>query len=119
MENQKNKRRPSGFETAGQARKSAPAPDARKKAAPQREENKPRKARKEKKSRAKRESAPRKARRIPKVLAAIAAALLVIFILIVLIFGGEKTIHQMPKIERRSTESFTMDTAPVSSGEVS
>ena len=114
MENQNSKRRPSGFETAGQARKSRPAPDANKKSAPPREENRPRKAKKGKKARTKRESAPRKSRRIFKILAAIAAVLVVVFILIALFFGGEKTVHQMPRIEYRGTESSARNTTEVS-----
>ena len=109
MENQKNKRRPSGFSTAGQTRKSGPAPEMKQKNAAGHEEKKAPKQRK---------AGTARPHRALKLLAAIVAALLVVFIIIVLAFGGNDTVHQMPTIERRPASS-TQENAPLSGAEVS
>lgn len=109
MENQKNRRRPSGFATAGQTRKSGPALETKQKNTSEHGEKKAPKQRK---------AGAARPRRALKLLAAIVAALLVVFIIIVLAFGGNNTVHQMPTIERRPVSS-TQENAPLSGAEVS
>lgn len=105
-----NARRPSGFGTAGQAPKAKPAPEAPSK----RELKEMRKLEKRAKKEEKRQKKeyigrePGKNRPVLRVLLAILAVLLLAFIIIVIIFGGEdKTYHQMPVIERESVAEFS------------
>lgn len=99
-------RRPSGFSNVGQTHRSRPAPAP----APQPEPEDKRAA----KLRAKQEKRERKAqrklekqaagkRRWPKALLIILGVLMLLFVLFVIIFGGEDAAHhQMPTIERES-----------------
>jgi len=100
-------RRPSGFGTAGQTPKAKPVPEPKKTAKP-----KPEKPVKEKRTR--KEQEPGKNRPVLRALLAIAAAVVLVSILMVLIFGGEDTTyHQMPTIEWETEASFAPDQTPM------
>lgn len=104
-----NIRRPSGFGTAGQKRKAAPAPEPETKKA---SKIKPEKIKKEKRIREEHE--PGKNRPLLRILLGIIAAVVLISLLMVLIFGGEDTTyHQMPTIEYESIAQFEPEATPI------
>lgn len=108
-------RRPAGFSAQKPKTRSKPVA-----AAPAPAEKK------EKRSRRKvekhRRTAPKKktARRNFKPLLIFMLILLVAWLMLALIFGGEgKTIHQLPTIERESSADFVPEETPLASAEVS
>lgn len=104
-----NVRRPSGFGTAGQTRKVTPVPEPETKKA---RKVKPEKPKKEKRIREERE--PGKNRPLLRILLGIIAAVVLVSLLMVLIFGGEDTTyHQMPTIEYESIAHFEPEATPV------
>lgn len=101
-------RRPSGFGTAGQTRKTKPAPET--------EPPKAAKPAKEKKIRKERE--PGRNRPILRILLALVVVAVLVSVLMVLIFGGEDTTyHQMPTIEYESIAHFEPEATPISGTE--
>lgn len=106
-------RRPTGFSAPTQpARSKKPAG----KAEPEKKTGKPKKEKKVRKPRPARE---KKNRRGLKVLFAILAMLVVLWLALLLIFGGEeKTIHQLPTIEREGVAAFTPEETPLPGTEV-
>lgn len=100
-------RRPSGFAAAPQApRKAAASVQPTEKATPKKQKSVPSKPKRTRRMK----STPRK-RRIKPILALVVIAG-IIYLLIVLLFGGSsKTVHQLPIVERESVASFDPETS--------
>ena len=108
-------RRPSGFSASAPANR--PGAGAKKTVEPAPSEKKNTRPKKESKRRQPRQ---KKKRGCLKPLLVLLALALVVWLCLALIFGGRnKTIHQLPTIERESVASFEPNQTPLPGAEVS
>lgn len=91
-------RRPSGFDHTRQPSRPAAAQAAAEKPAPEPAREKPRKEARARRRRVRGERRP--VSRRAKILLAAISALLVLYLALALIFGGNRTVHQLPLVVR-------------------
>ena len=117
-------RRPTGFgsidrKEAAATRRSAPAPEKTPEKQPPREEKAAKRAEqraqreKRRQEKAARASEKPHSRRALKAALIALAGVVVLLLVLTLLFGGGKTSHQLPTVERESVASFAPDATPV------
>lgn len=108
-------RRPSGFGTIGQEksdlRRAAPTPKPP-------EPEAPKKKKREKHAKEERPSREHRSRPGLKILLIVLAGAAVLLLILVLVFGGKGTFHQLPTVERETSASFAPDATPIPGAEV-
>ena len=111
-------RRPTGFGSIDRresAASRAPSPEKAPEKAPEEEKaakRAERRALREARRQEKAERPPRKRRALKALLIAL-AGVIVLLLALTLLFGGGKTYHQLPTVERESVASFAPDATPV------
>ena len=116
-------RRPTGFGSIDRresAASRAPSPEKASEKAPEEEKaakRAERRALREARRQEKAERPPRKRRALKALLIAL-AGVIVLLLALTLLFGGGKTYHQLPTVERESAASFAPDATPAPGAEV-